>query len=316
MTNRYNCSQASLYAVSRLIWQTTQDELTRFSAFDDTYTVNFITDNLNYIKTVERMPDAHARKEAVAVLSLEFDKKADAVVLLAKYLKDYIERSFDKEIKDIMLNSAGYDNFPKVKQGNTNAISSYLSSALGFVIDKADVLTTKGKMPADFLARLTTVDTDFEDVLSRYNTAVAAAKSKTDEKIIANNEVFARLQQVLADGRHIHLENPELAKAFQFSAFLSRVESTKNAGINGKITLPGGKKGIALITVTEPISGKTYTSDKDGYFEIAPLSMGSYTLVFSADGYVTQTFTGLEVQKGVVKRLNVEMVPMAKAQMA
>ncbi len=316
MNSKYTCSQASLYAVSRLVWQTVQDNLSLFAGFDSTYTNETITQNREFIKTVERLPDLNARREAVAVLSLEYDKKVDAVVLLAKYLKDAIERGFEDEVKNIMLDSAGFDYFQKVKQGNANAISSFLSSALGFVADKADTLTTKGKLPADFLTKLTAADTAFEDVLSRYNAAVKATKTKKDEKIIGNNEVFARLQQVLADGRTIHLESPDLAKAYQFSAFLSQVESTKNAGINGKITMPSGKKGIALITVTEPISGKTYTSDKDGYYEIAPLSMGSYTLVFSADGYITQTISGLEVQKGVVKRVNVEMMAVAKLQMA
>ena len=247
---------------------------------------------------------------------VEYDKKMDTIVLLAKYLKDHIERAFDKDVKDIMLSAAGFDYFVKVKIGNANAINSFLSSAVVFVTDKADVLTTKGKMVADFLTKLNAADADFEDVLSRYNTAVEATKSKRDEKIIGNNDVFTRAQQVLADGRTIHLENPDLAKAYQFSTFLSRVESTKNAGINGKVTINGGKKGLPIVTVTEPISGKSYTSEKDGYYEIAPLSMGSYSLVFSADGYVSQTLSGLDVQNGVMKRLNVVMVRVAKPQTA
>ena len=316
MPTKYNCSQASLYAASRLIWQAVQDNQALFAAFDATYTAANIADNIAFIKTVERLPDLNARREAVAVLSVEYDKKVDAIVLLAKYLKDHIERAFEKDVKDIMLSAAGFDYFAKVKQGNANAINSFLSSAVVFVTDKADVLTTKGKMAADFLTKLNTADADFEDVLSRYNTAVEATKSKRDEKIIGNNDVFTRAQQVLADGRTIHLENPDLAKAYQFSTFLSRVESTKNAGINGKVTINGGKKGLPIVTVTEPISGKSYTSEKDGYYEIAPLSMGSYSLVFSADGYVSQTLSGLDVQKGVMKRLNVEMVPVAKGQTA
>ena len=316
MLNKYNCSQASLYAVARLVWQAVQDNQAQFFAFDATYTTAYLNENKEFIKTVERLPDYYARKEAVAVLSIEYNKQAEVVIVLAKYLKDYIERCFDKDVRDIMLNSAGYDYFAKVKQGNANAINSFLSSAVVFVTDKADVLTTKGKMPTDFLSRLQTADNDFEDVLSRYNAAVAAAKNKTDEKINANNEVFNRLQRVLADGRTIFLETPELAKIFQFSSFLARVEPTKNAGINGKITNGYVKKGLAQVTVTEPTSGKTYISDKDGYYEIAPLSMGTYSLIFSADGYITQTLTGLDVQKGVVKRLNVDMVPMTRAQPA
>ena len=99
-----------------------------------------------------------------------------------------------------------------------------------------------------------------------------------------------------------------------FSTLLAKVDATKNAGINGKTTIGGGKKGLADVTVTEPISGKTYVSEKDGFFEITPLTEGKYTLVFSIEGYETQTITSNDVKTGVMKRLNVEMVPMAKPQ--
>lgn len=311
MSSRFNCSQPSLFAVYRLTVQMVLDDLARFFAFDATYTEGWATANFAFTKTVERMPDANARKEAVAILSLDYDKKVAAIVLLAKYLKAYIERGFEASVQDIMLTSAGFGYLKKVKEGNANAVSSFMSSALVFVVDKAVILTEKGKMPADFLARLQVADTDFDTVLSQYNAAVLVAKAKTDERLAGCNEIADRLQAILADGRTINLESPDIAKTYQFSSVLARVESTKNAGINGKVSLPGGKKGLAGATVTEPISGKTYVSDKDGYYEITPLTMGDYTLTFSADGFVPQTLTGNTVQTGVVKRLNVEMVATA-----
>ena len=110
-----------------------------------------------------------------------------------------------------------------------------MSSALVFVADKTAILTEKGKMPADFLARLQVADTDFDTVLSQYNAAVLIAKAKTDERLAGCNEISERLQRVLADGRILNLDNPEIAKTYQFSSVLARVESTKNAGINGKV---------------------------------------------------------------------------------
>ena len=58
MLNKYNCSQASLYAASRLIWQAAQDNQALFAAFDATYTAANIADHIAFIKTVERLPDA------------------------------------------------------------------------------------------------------------------------------------------------------------------------------------------------------------------------------------------------------------------
>ena len=306
----YPCSQTALYAVSVRGWQMCADNQAAFFALDPIYTEGYIGENVVFIKTAEGLPDHNARKGNLALLSLEYDKVATDLALMAKYLKNYVERAYaDKSVRQIMLKTAGFDYYAKVQSLDDRGITPFMSSALAFVAAEAAALKAVGKMPDDFATRFAAVDGLFDEILARYNAAQSDTKAKTDEKLIATNEVYARVQKMLYDGRFMYLETPERAKPYFFNTIWGQIEPTKNAGINGKTLMPGGKKVIGGVTVTEPLTGKTAVSDKGGSYEIGPFSEDTYTLIFSADGYETQTISGLDVKTGVVKRLNVEMVP-------
>ena len=304
----YPCSQTSLYAVCVRAWQICRDNQAAFFVFDAQYTEGFIDENIAILKAAENLPDNKARKEDLALLSVEYDKIAMDLALMAKYLKNYIERAYmdNKEVQKIMLQTAGFDNYRKVQDLDDKAITPFMSSALAFIAEKAPILTASGKMTADFAATFTAQDTLFDNVLERYNAVETATKTKTDEKITANNDVYNRTQAMLYDGRFMNLDKPELAKPYNFSTIWDQVEPTKNSGVSGKTLAVGGKKGISKVTVTEPLTGKTAISDKDGSYALL-LTEGKWLLTFTAEGYVSQTIE-VTIQKGVTKRLNVEMV--------
>ncbi|MBL7818698.1 MAG: carboxypeptidase-like regulatory domain-containing protein [Saprospiraceae bacterium] len=304
---KYACSQASLYAICILAWQICRDNQAAFFAFDAQYTEGYIDDNVAAVKAAETMPDAKARQEELSLLSIEYDKVANLLAAQAKYLRSYIERAYtDKAVQKIMLQSAGFDYFSKVQNLDDKAITPFMSSALKFIADKAAVLTTDGRMPTDFAAKFNATDAAFDDVLAQYNATQSATKIKTEEKIKANNDIYDRVQAMLYDGRFMHLENPALAQVYNFNTLWDQVEPTKNAGVSGKTLAVGGKKSVPKVTVTEPLTGKTAVSDKDGSYSLL-LTEGKWLLTFTADGYVSQTIE-VTIQKGVTKRLYVEMV--------
>lgn len=315
--SKYQCSQTSLYAVCVLAWQMCRDNQAAFLAFDAQYTEGYILENLDRINAAKGLPDFKARKEDLALLSVEYDKVATDLVALAKMLKNSVERAYkdNKNIQKIMLTTAGFDYFKKVQELDDKAITPFMTAALTFIAEKADVLNTAGKLSVGFAVQFNDINTAFEDVLGRYNAAAIVAKTKTDEKVAANNDIYDRAVNLLDDAQFMYQQLPDRAKQYQFTTLWNIVEPTKSSGISGKTLAVGGKKSVGNITVTEPLTGKTATSDKDGSFNIY-LTEGEWTLTFSADGYITQTITGIEVQKGAVKRLNVEMVLVAKGQTA
>ena len=307
--NKYPCSQASLYAICRRAWQLCRIHQAAFFAFDAKYTLVYIDSHIALINAAEGLPDIKVRKENFSLLSIEYDKVATHLALLAQYLKGYIEYAYrkDKAVLKVMLTTAGFDHYAKVQDFDDKAIAPFMNAALKFIADKADIMSAEGKMPADFAARFTAADTAFDDVLESYDTAKSDLSTKADEKVDANNDIYDALQDMLYVGRFIHLEMPERAKDFVFNTLWEKVEPTKNAGVNGKTMAVGGKKSLIGITITEILTGKTATSDKEGSYNIGPLSEGKYTLLFSAAGYVSQTIE-VVITKGVMKRLNVEMV--------
>ncbi len=315
--SKYQCSQTSLYAICILAWQMCRDNQAAFFAFDALYTEGYILENLARVNAAKDLPNFQARKEDLALLSVEYDKVATDLVALAKMLKNSVERAYkdNKNIQKIMLTTAGFDYFAKVKDFDDKAITPFMSAALTFIAEKADVLNTAGKLPVGFAVQFNDINTAFVDVLARYNAAVIATKTKTDEKVAVNNDIYDRVNNLLDDAQFMYQQMPDRAKQYQFNTLWNIVEPTKSSGISGKILAVGGKKSLGNITVTEPLTGKTTVSDKDGSFNIY-LTEGIWSLILAADGYTTQTITGIEVQKGVVKRLNVEMVSIPQPQTA
>ena len=309
---KYPCSQAILYLILYRLWQMCRDNQADFFAFDPKFTMAFIDKNIARIKFTEDLPDFKARKEDISLLSVEFDQISTDVVVLGSLLKNSVQRAYrnNKDIEKVMLTTAGFDDFAKVKRFNDKAIAAFLSSALKFIDDKADVLRDAGKLPDDFAKRLTTVDTLFDSVQARYSTAEDAAKAKKDEKIAANNDIFDEGNELLGDARFMYQETPDRVKQYEFNTIWDLVEPTKNAGVKGKTLAVGGKVSVPSVTVKELLTGKTDFSDKEGSYEITPLSEGKYTLTFSAEGYVTQTID-IVIKTGMTKRLNVEMVVVA-----
>ena len=309
---KYPCSQPNLYAAATLAWQKCRANQAAFFAFDKKYTLEYINAQIAKLKTAEALPDWNARQEGFSLVSLEYDKVAADLADLAKFFKATIERAFeDKEVLKIMLKTAGFEEyFAKVLKFDDKAILPFMSSALSFLDDKAEILAEKGKMPASFRTEFSAIDALFDDVLTRYNTERVGLKGQTTEKNDATDEVYDAVQAMLSDGAYMSFKSPEMAKEYAFSKFLALVETVKNAGVGGKTFAVGGKKPVSNVTVTEIESGKTTISDKDGRYVLNPLSEGKYTLTFAAEGYVTQTID-VAIKKGVTKQLKVEMVAVA-----
>jgi uncharacterized membrane protein len=57
-------------------------------------------------------------------------------------------------------------------------------------------------------------------------------------------------------------------------------------------------------------NGEEATSDADGNYSFGTVKAGMYTLIFSKDGYESQTVGDVEVKTGTAKKLNVVMLKL------
>jgi Carboxypeptidase regulatory-like domain len=300
------CSQNAFVSATSLCIDLLSEHATDLMSVKPKYTVPFFEALRSDLQAADLMPDDKTRRALAADALLVSDADRAALVKLILFFKSYITDTFEKSRWENVYAQAGFDYFTKAKNGDWTSMTGFISSAIPFLEDNKTALMSNDTMPPTFIA-------DFNAAVTKtkasYNAWLALSKgmSKADAKVEAFNAVNTTLSAALKVANVFYADsNPALAHQFTFTAQLSQVQGTKNAGINGKV-LNADKKAIPNLVVTIQGSDKTSGCDKDGRYEITPLSMGKYTVIFTAPGYVTQVFKDEIVKTGVMTRVNVEM---------
>jgi hypothetical protein len=99
---------------------------------------------------------------------------------------------------------------------------------------------------------------------------------------------------------------------YNYRSFLNYIEQA-NYGINGQVTdtLTGQPlKVLVNIFLHDFDHSEVYSNLPTGWY-FRPVEEGSYTMVFTADGYFPKTVPNVSVSKWNTTRLNVKMVPLS-----
>ena len=160
-------------------------------------------------------------------------------------------------------------------------------------------------MPAQFETDFRTLIAEAKGINNALDDADKAANEKKDEKIDANNDIFISVSGVLTDVQRMYQDTQEKAKQYTFANFENQTHGVKNAGLAGKIMRDVNNFTIKGAKITIKDYEKTAETDKDGKFEITPLSSGKYTVIVECESYTTQTFKDTAIKTGVTTRLNV-----------
>jgi hypothetical protein len=308
LTN-YNCSQQDLYNAGRLAWDLCQSKLPNFGAFKSKYTPEFVAQNRAELEAADRLPDAAARRANAVSARLDMLPIRDQIVTYMGWLKAYIDDAFDANKWDIMYNAAGQGYLQKAKFDSWGSVTALLSSAIPFIEENLAALTAKDNMPADFLKKFQDIELSFKAAYSIWLAADKAATEQTDEKVNANNNVYANIVAMLTDGQRLFQDDPANAKSFSFTVILDKTHGVRNAGLAGKAINATNQKGIKDVSLAVQGLDKATMTDKDGKYELTPLSAGKYTIIVTAKGFISQTFKDQPIKTGVMSRLNVIMIP-------
>ena len=308
MQTLYNCSQQDLYNAGRLAWDLCASKLDSFGAFKSKYTPAFVAQNRGELEAADRLPDAAARRANAVIARLDMLPIRDQIIVYAGWLKAYIDDAFDANKWETLYNAAGESYLLKAKLDNWGSVTALLSSAIPFIEENRVALTAKDNMPADFLQKFKDLEVSFKTAYSVWLAADKAATEQTDEKITANNGVYASIMTMLTDGQRLFKDDAPNAKSFSFTALLDKTHGVKNAGFAGKIISATNQKNVENAVITIQGLDKTTTAGKDGKYELTPLSAGKYTVIVTADGFITQTFKEQLIKTGVASRLNVIML--------
>lgn len=301
----YNCAQANLYETCRLIVKSCLTILTDLTGFKPKYTQAFFDQLSDKIEAADMLPDLAARQSLSKRLDLDLQAARDKIVLKFSMLQSYIDECFTGGEVKIMYGEAGAARIAKVKKNNWVEMTQLMSSVLLFFDNHSPVLLANNNMPAQFETDFRALIAEAKSINNALDDANKAANEKKDEKIDANNDIFTSVSSVLTDVQRMYQDTQEKAKQYTFANFESQTHGIKNAGLSGKVLRDVNNFAIKGAKITIKNYEKTAETDKDGKFEITPLSSGKYTVIVECEGYITREFKDVVIKTGVTTRLNV-----------
>ncbi len=307
----FKCTQQELYLAVPLAWGLCRKNLARFAKFYGYYTEGYVTDRIAEVAVAKAIPSYYMRKDEPNTKRVFLD---EAIVDCCHYfllLKSLISKTFRAEMLDNKYKAAGTVYFDKAEQGNEGALNNLNDLAIKFVTAHEADLKADNMMTDTFLAEYQAVVATYNAHRAAYKDSSTMASSQTQDNTEANENLYKTMMAMFADAQIIFKKEPEMRTQFTFTNVLNQVVSAGVAGIRGKVTELGTKKGVNKVKIVIEGKDKTYETDKLGKFDIAQLANGEYKITFSCTGYKDVVFVDFEVKTGVYNTLNVEMQPLS-----
>ena len=295
--NNYPCSQADLYAVCRIGWNSYGENQTDFEAFNTLYTATYGTDALAEIEAALNLPGFQERDEAQETFHIQMTEAHATAIMKWKSLRSYIKHSYPPELQKPKIESAGYDHYSKAANKNW-AETQLLMKAGQHFIDNNTADLTAGGMPATFAAEYATATSGFLTLYDRFTDAEQDSQEATDEKINANNAIYSKLISMFEDAQIIYENDPSKRERFVFAQVYAMI-TRPNGGdtisntevlIEGVVTDSSTGNPISGASVNTTPDGSTTTfsavTDEDGAYELKVTDLtadSTGTLTINAD---------------------------------
>lgn len=289
----YRCSQGDLYSVSETGWENYKKYQARFTAYKGKYTATTRTDALAAISAAKALPDDDARSAVAALLHVDVEKAGKVCLGNFQFLLGYIDEIWkDKVSRDVQYVAAGQRRYAAAANNDWEAMDSMNTSAKNFITANTTVLLGVApnlNMPATFPATFNTGVTDFVTKYGAFKTA-SETGTLTGAKIKANNDCHDALTAMFADAQKIFLNEPDIARMFQFSYLLSLINQ-KIVGMRGTVKETGTNKPIGGAQISAQKVGEVavvFVTEADGSYSKI-LSAGMFVVTVTAANYVSQT---------------------------
>lgn len=305
--NSFKCTQQELYLAVPLAWALCRKHLSRFAKFYGYYTEGYVTDRIAEVAVAKAIPSYYMRKDEPNTKRVFLD---EAIVDCCHYfllLKSFISKTYRAEMLENKYKAAGTTYFEKAEQGNEGALNDLNDLAIKFITANEADLKADNKMTDTFLAEYQAVVAVYNTHRAAYKESSTTASSQTQDNTEANENLYKTMMAMFADAQIIFRKEPEIRNQFTFTNILDQVVRAGVAGIRGKVTDLGTKKGVYKVKIAIEGKDKVYETDKSGKYDIAQLANGTYTVTFSCEGYADVVFDDFEVKTGVYNTLNVVM---------
>jgi Carboxypeptidase regulatory-like domain len=307
-TTNFNCALPDLADTVRLGFFEYEQYQDRFAAHKfSKYTPTFGAESNTMLQEFVAMEDFQAFSKRLETAREAYYGEVKSVAGLFKTLKSYInELSSDKTVINNYYKDAGQQLFNDLSANNLDQNDKLLSTMMRFVAANQTDLTAKD-LPAAFAQQLKDKQAALKTTNKAWLDTKEAASAASEAKVSKGNDLKNRLADIFLDAQRIFQEEKDIAKKFVWDTILTKVRGVREAGVGGKVTLKGDKKGVAGITVSIVSLNLSVVTDEQGRYEHAPLPEGVYDLDIKGDGFKPLVIEKRVVKSGVIGRLNIEL---------
>jgi hypothetical protein len=305
-TPKYNTSQQELYEIGRIGWSNFNNNLPEFAEFTPRYNAKYGADSLAEIDAAEAMASENVRSSLSEDNRILLTRATDSCLIKWQNLKRYILEAYDDERSVVMLKAAGQPLYTDASNYKWQSVKTLVNGASTFIKDHQADLVANDNMPPNFGESFDTTKDIFIDLQTKFFGSITDATANTQNKIKANNAVFAKLIKMLQDGQQIFVDDEITKQQFVFGNLKAIVSGINQAGLRGFVT--DAVTGLPVVTATVAPATSAYVTitDADGHYDLK-LAADDYMVTVSAAGYTNQTIA-VTVKTGTVSSLNVALV--------
>jgi len=304
VNTNYGCSQQTLYTAAALVWISYAANLPAFASLKGKYTKDYATDALAALAAAKALPTSHARNSIPESIRIQLMPLGDNCLCNQRKLRSYIHEVFPGDAATPMLAAAGFNSYTSAYNYNWAEMNTMITEGDLFISNNSTVLQDgTNNMPIPFIASYTSDKTAFETVYNNYITSAQATTGGTNEKLLANNAVYATLIAMMEDGRLIFENDKTRKELFTFSIVLNNITGNGTTGMHisaidsiTELSIPG-----FTATVQPGDESGQATSDILEF----KMSAGTYKVVIMAPGYPDYIAENVQLTTGVMHRLDV-----------
>jgi len=309
---------------AELAWKYAEKYVDRLSARRPGLTRQYIADQVAYLGEVKQLPGKDVRTASITKKLASLSDNRKAVLLLAGLLEDAIGFAYEAQpqLIPVEVKLAGITTLRASRAGDYAAVSTFLTTAKGYLKNNGQKLLDAGAISPDFLTELETLTTEYNDAKAAYTDQSQTSKDGTVEVSDGVTKLKKAIVSVHKLGKLVFGNEPDVAKLFTADYLIEEIRSKHPAGLNGRTTWPKEPDmekakpvaGLLVQVVGQP--DKSAVTNKEGRFEIKQLTGGEHRVRITSPTGAGERIQPVELvvvlQPGVSKRQNVtvELAPV------
>ncbi|MEP7171089.1 MAG: carboxypeptidase-like regulatory domain-containing protein [Bacteroidota bacterium] len=306
-----------LYLASDLIIANVRKRLPVFFDYSERYTGTYLDSIATKRATASQLPDEAMRTMRHESVRNELVIVAAVVLKRFRALKRYIALSTAfKSNPETFWKACQWEKYASAANQSWVDVTAIGEASIKFITEELSQLTADHNMPGSFQDLFEADFLVYQNKLKLFEDRLQEAKTGTESKLDANNELYNLvIQELCLTGQYLFEDSAAISSEYSFEAVSQMLEPGSPSAVAAKVTqeIDGVMVPMQNVDVTIVGTDLHESTNAEGAAEITRLSEGPVRVRFTADGFVPQTIdTTLD---GTRRMLKIIMVPLFTGEM-